>query len=278
MTLTHIPAHTTNFPDRFGDETTGWGYSVVPDRTAEDPRGRITAQHAALWVFHRGPVRLPDIIGEKPDGNVAIDTFAHYYEHRDADEALALTRRYLAVFHPEKKIRVETATIQGDSSEDWLEVVAAVAEQHGTPERHIDQFRMWAVGDVWTVLPDGKPGIHGIYADDAAAALAYFRENFEDGPVGDAGGNGLRPHLGVLEARDTEWRVTWEIDVDVVDSPAQAAAAVWLSSFGRGTHRPGPDECCVFTVTDKTTGQSVTVDLSGPGITGIFEGGPTAGE
>lgn len=47
------------------------------------PRGRITAQHAALWVFHRGPVRLPDIIGEKPDGNVAIDTFAHFYDAID---------------------------------------------------------------------------------------------------------------------------------------------------------------------------------------------------
>ncbi|MGW0881331.1 hypothetical protein [Streptomyces sp. NPDC002671] len=62
----------------------------------------------------------------------------------------------------------------------WLDIFAAVLDDHGTPESHIDQVRMWAFGDAWTVVPDRGVGASGICADDAGAALAHFRENFEE--------------------------------------------------------------------------------------------------
>lgn len=54
-------------------------------------------------------------------------------------------------------------------------------------------------------------------------------------------------------------RVKWEINSDKSD-PVEAARQVWRENFNRG--EPGPDDACVFTVTDSQTGNTVTVDLS----------------
>ncbi|MEU0942460.1 hypothetical protein ABZ379_06635 [Streptomyces canus] len=81
--------------------------------------------------------------------------------------------------HAEKKYAVAIQTTCGCSQDDWLDICAAVLDDHGTPESHIDQVRMWAFGDVWTVIPDRGAGVSGICADNAGAALAHFRENFE---------------------------------------------------------------------------------------------------
>ncbi len=179
MTLTHIPAHRTSYPDRFENETTGLGYSVLQDTDAEDPRSNIPDEHAALWAFHES--RLSNsVASQKPEDNLAIDAFARYYEQFSAEVSLELTRRYLRVFHQDKKLSLAVETIHGYSQSDWLEVVAAVEDGYGTPEDHISEFRMWAYGDVWLVIPDGKAGVSGIYADDAESALTFYREHFED--------------------------------------------------------------------------------------------------
>src|SRR5688572_3224189 len=84
------------------------------------------------------------------------------------------------LFHPEKKYAAAIQTICGCSQGDWLDIFAAVLDDHGTPESRIDQVRTWAFGDVWTVIPDHWAGVSGICADDAGAAFARFRENIED--------------------------------------------------------------------------------------------------
>lgn len=178
MSLTHTPAHTHEYPDRFVNEATGWGYSVRQDTEADDPRDDLP-NVMALWAYSE-PRNGSSVAGIPPEDNVAIDAFARYWDQYDADTSLALTQRYLAAFHPEKKISVAIKTIRGYSQSDWLDVVCAVEDGYGSPESHIDEFRQWAFGDVWAVIPDGKPGISNIYADSVEEALSYFRENFED--------------------------------------------------------------------------------------------------
>ncbi|MFJ1733215.1 hypothetical protein [Streptomyces sp. NPDC088254] len=55
---------------------------------------------------------------------------------------------------PEKKYAVAIQTICDCSQGDWLDIFAAVLDDHRTPESRIDQVRMWAFGDVWTVSND----------------------------------------------------------------------------------------------------------------------------
>lgn len=61
-------------------------------------------------------------------------------------------------------------------------------------------------------------------------------------------------------ARPT-WAVAWEIDVDPdsASNAYEAALRVWRETFGR-TGKPGPEEACVFTVTDPA-GRTWQVDL-----------------
>lgn len=183
MSLTHTPAHTRDYPDRFIDAASDLGYSVVQDIDAEDPRSCIEDEHAGLWAF-REPRIGGSVAGDLPEGNVAIDAFARFWDvyEATAESALILTQRYLAAFHPEKKISVATQTIRGYSQSDWLDVVCAVEDGYGTPESHIYEFRQWAFGDVWRVDPDQGDGVSGIYADDPEDALQIFRENYEDEP------------------------------------------------------------------------------------------------
>lgn len=53
-----------------------------------------------------------------------------------------------------------------------------------------------------------------------------------------------------------EYLVTWEIDADEVDSPREAAEFARWAQTNPGTI------ATVFRVTDKATGETVTVDLS----------------
>lgn len=262
MTLTHIPAHTSHHPDRYIDVKTGLGYSVCQDAGAEDPRQRIGDEHAALFTY-RGPRGDADAV---PD-NVAAQAFDRYWQKtNDEDKALNLTRRYLALFHPEKKIAVTISTIRGYSQGDWREVFVAVSDDYGKPENHVEEFSMWAFGDVWIVIPDGKAGISGIHAEDAEAALTYFRENFEDDtPLDTESSNALSPLT-----TGGPYRVSWSIDGEEDFSPAQVALHAWQRNFRRGAHQPNPDEACVFTVLDQTTGRSVDIDLSDARFAHLF--------
>lgn len=178
MALTHIPAFSTHHPDRY-ENGDGRGYDVVPDDGAEDPRRWIEPQHAGLWAF-REPHLSRSVVADRPEGNIALDAFAHYIDRFDAETALELTRRWLRIFHPTSTLVVDIATISGYSQGDWLDVVAAVAEGYGTPESHLDQLRQWAFGDVWVVIPDDKPAVGGIYADSAEEAVDYYRNELED--------------------------------------------------------------------------------------------------
>jgi hypothetical protein len=179
IALTHIPTHTQSYPDRFENEETSLGYSVLQDTSAEDPRSWIPDEHAALWACSE-PRQGNSVAAEKPEGNIAIDAFSRFYDTFDAERSLAATRRWLKIYRPESSLQLAMQTIRGYSQSDWLDVVCAVENGYGKPEDHISEFRMWAYGDVWIVIPDGKPGISGIYADDAVAALAHFREHHED--------------------------------------------------------------------------------------------------
>lgn len=265
MPLTHLPSHTVDYPDRFEDDKTGLGYSVVPDAGAEDPRDDIDNEHAALWAYNE-PRTGSSIAADKPEGNLAINAFARYYETCDEDPSLALTKRYLAAYHPDEKISVAIQTIRGNTQGEWLDVVCAVSEGFGTPESHINEFRMWAFGDVWIVIPDGKPGVAGIYADDAESALEYFRENYEQDtqPVPESNG-ALDPLID-----SGLYAVTWTIDSDEGLSPAQAALRAWQKNFRRGTHQPSNEEACVFAVLDPSTGWSVDIDLSDSKFAHLF--------
>ncbi|MDO4254372.1 MAG: hypothetical protein Q4C81_04380 [Kocuria sp.] len=215
MPLKHIPAHTTSHPDRFEDEETGWGYSVQQDLDAEDPRTWTDDEHASVHTY-RGPRGHADVVPE----NLAAQAFDRYWQDHDAEQALALTERYLAAFHPEERISVAVRTVRGSSQDEWRDVFAAVADGHGTPDGHIDQFRMWAFGDVWTVVPDKGSGISGIYADSPEAALEQFRKDFEDETVGD----------------DPSVEVGWDNELPKAiaecladrEEPEAARAAAWL--------------------------------------------------
>lgn len=177
MSISHTPAHTVEFPDQFVDESTGRGYQVAQDSDAEDPRTWIHNEHAALWAF-REPRLGHSVAADMPEGNVAIDAFARYWEIYDSAQSLVLTRRYLAAFHTEKNISVDIALIRGYSQSDWLDVVAATVDGYGTPADHIDEFRMWAFGDVWSVQPDHGDSVGNIYADSPEEALSqYFAES-----------------------------------------------------------------------------------------------------
>ena len=136
---------------------------------------------------------------------------------------------------------------------DWLDIFAAVLDGHETPEFRIDPVRMWAFSDVWTVIPDRGAGVSGICADDADAALAHFRENFEEDE--ESVPEGLDP----TAARDTTWRVSWEIDAEG-STALGPARQVWADQFGRDGATD--EDARVFTVTDSATGQSVVIDLS----------------
>lgn len=227
-TLIHTPAHTTDYPDRFDDETAGQGYSVRHDTDAEDPRARIEPEHAALWAY-REPSLRRSVAADRPEGNVAIDAFARYFESFDETKSLELTRRYLATFHAEKKISVDIATIRGYCQSDWLDVVCATTQGYGLPASHIDEFRRWAFGDVWLVIPDGKPGICGIYADDAEEALKHYRTNFEDDAPADTGTSDAQTSAATWPEDDDERAAFGDWQYEVANSDTLLGFRDWIT-------------------------------------------------
>ncbi|HEU5223129.1 MAG TPA: hypothetical protein VFU07_05535 [Candidatus Lumbricidophila sp.] len=173
MTLLHIPAHTVHFPDMFEDEATGITFSVEQDSCPEDPRDEVEAEHACVFVFNapRG-----NCDREAPD-NIAAQAFQRYFAEFDDAKSFELTKRYLAAFWPDEHFDLAMKTIRGYSQGDWMDVFAAIEPGYGTAESHIDQYRMWAFGDVWTVVPDGDTdldALSGIYADDPEDAVKHY--------------------------------------------------------------------------------------------------------
>lgn len=263
MTFTHIPAHTTYHHDRFVDEATGLGYEVSQDTCAEDPRNWTLDSEVALWAYSESR-------SARPTGNLAIDAFARYYEETGCGEkALGLTRRYLAAFHADSKILIDTATIHGYAQSDWMDVVCASTEGFGSPEGHISEYRQWAFGDVWVVVPDKGAPMGGIYADDAEAALKFFLEDYD--PNQDPATADDLEQLEPLAPSDPDqdYSLSWEIDAVDAANAAGAARDIWRSIFGRGPGQPGPDEACVFTVTQ--AGRSTQIDLSEERYAALFE-------
>lgn len=179
MPLTCTPAHTTHHPDRFEDETTGLGYDVSQDGSPEDPRSWVNPEHSALWVYNE-PMLNHSSGTDKPSGNVAIDLFAKFYQEYDAPTALKITRDELALNHSELKLSIDIATLRGYSQSDWMDAVCATAEGYGTPASVMEVYRMWAYGDVWTVIPDDGDSLSGIYASSAEEALKLYREEYEE--------------------------------------------------------------------------------------------------
>lgn len=179
MTFTHTPAHTTEHPDHYTNDVTGASYEVVPDTDAQDPRTFIEDEHAAVYTYH-GPRGNQDAT----PNNIAAKAFAFFLDNGSFDNrALEMTRRYLAAFHPEKKIAVAIQTVRGYSQGDWRDVFAAISDGYGTPESHINEFRMWAFGDVWMVIPSVGDACSSIYADDAEEALKYYLADQPKGPL-----------------------------------------------------------------------------------------------
>lgn len=195
MALTHTPSYTYTHPDYFLDEETDVGYTVYQDTYAEDPRGNVPDEHACVYVF-RGPNGYRDDVPE----NIAAQAFNRYFEYFEADKSLALTKRWLAAFHPELKLDVLVTSANGYSQGEWRDVFAAVAEGYGTAESHVEEFRQWANGDVWIVDPDDDDALGGIYADDAEDAVKQYLAD-----------RGPRP-----EDRDAE---TVEVETHVAGEP-----------------------------------------------------------
>lgn len=172
--FTHNPAGSIYTPDTFEDPRIDVVYEVTQDTDAEDPRTWISDKHAAVYTYC-GPHGDRD---EVPDNQIA-KAFAHFYRDFDGATALAATKRWLKIFHPEidEIVDLEIATVRGYSQGDWLEVFAVVTDGYGTAESHIDQFRQWAFGNVWTVSACPGESLSGIYADDAEEALQRFLED-----------------------------------------------------------------------------------------------------
>lgn len=179
MTLQHTPAYMTHHPDTYTDSETGDEYEVFPDIDAENPLCWAPARHAGLYAY-RTPTLSSSVLADRTEGNLALDAFARYYETHDENRSLELTRRYLAAFRPEKSVSVEIATIRGYCQSEWLDVVAATEDGHGSPRRLIDIVRQWAFGDVWVVCDDLGESLGGIYADSQEEAIAHYRAQVEN--------------------------------------------------------------------------------------------------
>lgn len=217
--LSHTPSYTVTHPDTFTDDTTGHTFEVRQDTDAEDPRSWIDPEHVAIWAFNEPPLSH-SVAAEKPEGNIAIDAFAHFYEVFDSDHALQATRRWLTIFHPDEKIEIDTQTIRGYSQGDWLDVVCAVEDGYGTPESHIKVFRQWAFGDVYVVSSDYGGPMGGIYADSMEEAITQYRKNFpvpptdvdEETEQSIVVERDLHLRITAVDTNDVEAKIAWIIE------------------------------------------------------------------
>lgn len=180
MTFTYAPERTYTEPATYTDDDTDAVYRVWPDEGTEDPRGWIEDESVALYAYRSG---YPSVANDVPD-NIAAETFNIYYRGRDNDdeEALRLTRRYLALFHGSEGWQVDTFSLRGYMQSQWWDVFVAVREGYGTPESHAHVWEQWARGDVF-VVENAATGeaMGGIYAEDEEDAVRYFRDELEAG-------------------------------------------------------------------------------------------------
>lgn len=131
------------------------------------------------------------------------------------------------------------------------------------PNYRDDEVSRWHVAD-GAVVANRHPRRAGVY---------FYAHHEDERRITDPGGliaalraaeASLREPPEQLELQpDTQlertWSVSWVTDEEA-RSPLAAAHRIWADVFGRGT--TGPDDACVFVVTDPVTGRSVRVDLS----------------
>lgn len=185
-------------------------------------------------------------------------------ERPGAAEDLA---RRLADYAEEKRARL-AFKVWEDPVYEWLGQVVIQAPGH-------ELFT--APCDVEGTIRIAFDRIQG-FLDDPAAVRAVFGADVEeawqnctfhladgsaDAPAGEgpANSDGAERPGSITTSSAGRYRVRWEID-DAGDStsPVTAAAQVWTRIFGRRT--AAPDDACVFTVVDLTTGATTRVDLS----------------
>lgn len=71
---------------------------------------------------------------------------------------------------------VKSAVVRGYSQSDWQEVVVEGPSGHNL-DSFVDEFRMWAFGDIYYVTDDETgDSLSGIYADTAEEAVQFFVE------------------------------------------------------------------------------------------------------
>lgn len=149
------------------------------DAWQDDPREwsdepRMTA---IFRTSHRGSVdTFSDVMPE-------LSVFAHVYESTgDDDLALRAANHYAGVYGTGRV--VETMSLTGYSQSDWWDVVTVNTGD-------ANAFGQWLRGDVWTVLAyeetecdhgdihrDVVESLGGVYADDADAAIEYFKADY----------------------------------------------------------------------------------------------------
>lgn len=179
MKITTLPAQQQITKTNIELEVTPSGpslfFEVYQDTDAEDPRRNIEDEHAAAYIFKSGPRGSEDTGSEIPD-NIAVRAFARYRETLENYDALALTRRYMAVFHPEKTYQLGVRSLIGYSQSDWWNVFFAIEDGYGSIDDHAQELAQWLRGDVWVVAPEGAEALGGIYADNEEAAVRLFIE------------------------------------------------------------------------------------------------------
>lgn len=81
---------------------------------------------------------------------------------------------------------------------------------------------------------------------------------------------GTPQNLQPLAAQPSTYLIEWSIDEES-SSPAEAAAEIWSTVFNRGRTQPSSEEACIFSITDRSTGATTTVDLSDEAFAHLFE-------
>lgn len=180
MTLTHTAqAGYTYHPDVYTDEHER-SFAVYPDTDSEDPRTWFTVNELAIIVINGDRNTHIDTLTDYKD-NPAIACFIELLDELDTDDPYDVSIDVWRAALHEQNLNYDVAltTCQGYSQSDWFTALVAVKDEYGTAENYVDTYRMWAFGDVWTVVPvDPEPGsegpLSGIYADDPESAVIEY--------------------------------------------------------------------------------------------------------
>ena len=176
MTLTYTPPRTVVTPASYTDDETGKTYRVWHDEGTEDPRGWISDDDMALYLYNAAWHHGTDW---EPPVNVAAKAFAQFYGRTgDDNRAEAMTARYLRLFYPDDDYRIGVFSLHGYSQSDWWDVFVAVkGDGWGTPESHAQEWGIWARGDVFVVTNvETGESLGGIYAESEEDAVNVFME------------------------------------------------------------------------------------------------------